>query len=1564
MKRIILAALIATIIPALAAASPGVDLAWDQPNDPDNIVIDGGETPTYSVLTTTAVDLGNTNVEDKQITITLVNTTGNPETLTTLLNESIPDDQLCFPEGCQDEYLDDIPPSEYQSTGDFQVVTKVTQVVNGVQEATTQTAQFTAESRGELNIDYISCNDVVIQNKSQYCTTQVTDQNGNGVSNAAFTLSYQDGETLGTCQTNQDGFCAVEPTINKPAGDYTVDGTATKQFWQPDNDGQPTDTFTVLTKKYTIENLETWADDFQTTTDEYFRSDTPRASFDVRNDATGELLGPEDNIVTDVTLRVYDNNKAGGAPIKTENLEPITDPVPEPGAFQFTLDQIPLSDDYLGQGKIFAFAINYTDSSGGQASKIVTIKNNPLTFAPINDQTIPAGETREIDLTNTINDLETPDDEIQVTFSNTGPYTIQETSPLTYEITAPSDDAQQTISVEANDTDGSTKTRSFTATTNQLIPPTADYTFTPNNPVVGQTVTLTSNSTDEDGTIESYEWTFNGPKSKQTGEQIQVSFNQPGDYDVTLTVTDNDGLTDTVTKTITVADDNNAPNANFTFDPEDPITGEYVTFTSTSTDNDGFITQTNWTVTGPNTDLTINGQDEFATQFNQPGDYHVTITVQDNDGATDTRTKTVTIDQANRAPSLDTIPDQNTPEGDQYQYQAAASDPDGDTLSWGLTGPDFLTIDQSGQITGTPGFDDAGDYTVDITVSDGALSDTETYTLTVTDENRAPQASFQFQPSNPTVGETVTFTATSTDPDGDDLTHEWGFDNDGQTDATGEQVTYTFDQAGNQPVTLTSSDGSLTDTTTRTVQVGEAPNTPPVAQFDYTPTNPDTSETVTFDATQSFDEDGEIVSYEWFLDNAQIGSGETTTYTFNEPGTYDITLRVTDDDGATNQTTQTVPVDQANRAPSIQDIQDQTTPENQIYTYQAQASDPDGDTLSWSVNGASFLSINENGLISGTPGFDDAGTYTVTVSVNDSDLTDSETYTLIVTDVNRNPVLDPINDQQVMRGNTVTVDADATDPDSDTITYNIDTDQGTFNTQTGEWTWTPQQTGTYTYTITANDGRGGTDQETFTVTVTEQPNTPPQAFFTADPANPVTGETVDLDATQSFDEDGEIISYEWTYNGQEQTGEQIQVSFDEPGSYDVTLTVTDDDGATNTTTNTVTVDQANRAPDASFTFEPTNPLTGETVTFTATSTDPDGDTLSHQWDFNGDGIVDATGEQVTNVFDEPGSYNVSLTSSDGSLSDTATRTVEVELANQAPTAAFTISPNQTFVVGDNATLTSESFDTDGTIENYKWTVEQPNNITVERNNSNLTSITQVFLVSGDYTVTHTVTDDDSAVDATTKTITVGSGSRPVARIDAPRKATKGQTVELDASRSTDSDGFIDTYQWTVTVRDTVVANKTTSTPILDYTPKSTGTYDVSVTVTDSDGLSDTATASTTVEKERVTVEPDTEVSLGQYGVYSDAGFGVIRHGEPFTVRSGVSNDGPQQAENLRLTFTIPEYGYERNGQLFDSARGGGNTRQIQAYLPSYIPSGDYTGYVRVFGDDVHRQKTVPITVTR
>jgi len=82
----------------------------------------------------------------------------------------------------------------------------------------------------------------------------------------------------------------------------------------------------------------------------------------------------------------------------------------------------------------------------------------------------------------------------------------------------------------------------------------AHFTFTPENPVVDEIITFNaSGSYDPDGTIISYEWDF-GDRDTGTGEVITHSYSSAGDYDVTLTVTDNDGYTASETKIISVVD--------------------------------------------------------------------------------------------------------------------------------------------------------------------------------------------------------------------------------------------------------------------------------------------------------------------------------------------------------------------------------------------------------------------------------------------------------------------------------------------------------------------------------------------------------------------------------------------------------------------------------------------------------------------------------------------------------------------------------------------------------------------------------------------------------------------------------------------------------------------------------------------------------------------------------------------------------------------------------------------------------------------------------------------------
>ncbi|HAZ30310.1 TPA: hypothetical protein DCY65_01905, partial [Candidatus Acetothermia bacterium] len=125
------------------------------------------------------------------------------------------------------------------------------------------------------------------------------------------------------------------------------------------------------------------------------------------------------------------------------------------------------------------------------------------------------------------------------------------------------------------------------------------------------------------------------------------------------------------------------------------------------------------------------------------------------------------------------------------------------------------------------------------------------------------------------------------------------------------------------------------------------------------------------------------------------------------------------------------------------------------------------------------------------------------------------------------------------------------------------------------------------------------------------------------------------------------------------TGSQIQKRYAAAGTYTVTLTVTDNRGATGTTTRTVTVGAPNQAPTASFTFSPTSPDPGQNIVFdAAASSDPDGAIAAYSWNF-GDGTTGA-GVNITKAYAVGGTYTATLTVTDNlGATGTTTRTVQV-----------------------------------------------------------------------------------------------------------------------------------------------------------------------------------------------------------------------------------------------------------------------------------------------------------------
>ncbi|HAZ27527.1 TPA: hypothetical protein DCY67_02765 [Candidatus Acetothermia bacterium] len=275
-------------------------------------------------------------------------------------------------------------------------------------------------------------------------------------------------------------------------------------------------------------------------------------------------------------------------------------------------------------------------------------------------------------------------------------------------------------------------------------------------------------------------------------------------------------------------------------------------------------------------------------------------------------------------------------------------------------------------------------------------------------------------------------------------------------------------------------------------------------------------------------------------------------------------------------------------------------------------------------------------------------------------------------------------------------------------------------------------------------------------------NQPPVAQFTFTPARPAPGAPVVFDAAPSRDPDGTIVAYHWDFNGDgvfDRTGVRPTWAFPAAGTYSVRLVVTDGLGATGHTTQAVTVAALNQPPVARFTFTPLAPRPGDWIRFDATvSSDPDGSIVNYQWDFQNDGVFDATGQVVFHQYRTAGRYTVRLavTDNQGATGHTLeTIAVAAVDLNRPPVAQFTYAPT-TPVVGTAVTFNAiMSYDPDGSIVAYAWDLNGDG--AVDRTGP---VVTWAYPAAGAFIVTLYVTDNAGATGQATQPVIVAVAGRP------------------------------------------------------------------------------------------------------------------------------------------------------------------------------------------------------------
>ena len=796
---------------------------------------------------------------------------------------------------------------------------------------------------------------------------------------------------------------------------------------------------------------------------------------------------------------------------------------------------------------------------------------------------------------------------------------------------------------------GGTSNVSRQITVNSPAAPVAAFTASTVSGEPPLTVDFTNGST---GQINTIEWDF-GDGSTSTEQNPTHIFNDPGTYNVILTVTGNGGSSSLI-RQITVEDNTvEAPTASFNASATEIETGDTVTFTNTTT---GESTSFLWDFNGDG--ITDNTDISPTHTYNSAGTYDVRLTAIGAGGQSDA-VVTITVSDPPDAPSasFDVSVDNNiapvvasftnTTTGDATSYE------------WDF-GDGRTSTEENPQIT----YDAAGTYLVTLTATgDGGSTTSEEVAINVETPLEAPTADFTADTQSGTVELTVNFSNAS---NGSQLSYLWDF-GDGSATVSDENPTHVFTSTGSFTVTMTVTDPqNQSDSATMQIDVSEeVVIAPPVPAFIFAPATGTVNQDIAFTNQTT----GDATSYEWDFGDGSTSTEVSPAHAYATSGTFTVTLTATNS-GGSQSTTQDILVNDAAPAPEPGfSVSSNPAEVDQDITFTNDSLN--ADSYEWDFGDGSPVVTDVDPVHAYTA----SGTYTVTLSATGEGGTSSATQQIIINDV---AIPAPVANFAVdVASGTVPLTVTFTDlsTDADTYSWDFNGDGVEDATGAGPHQFVYDVAAQYTASLTVSNGSGTSAPFTTQIDAQAVAVPLPVANFAVDVASgtvPLTVTFTDL----STDAD----TYSWDFNGdgvEDATGAgPHQFVYDVAAQYTASLTVSNGSGTSAPFTTQIDAQAvAVPLPVANFAVDVASGTVPLTVTFTDLSTDAD----TYSWDFNGDGVEDATGAGPHQfVYDVAAQYTASLTVSNGS-GTSAPFTTQIDAQEEqvsAPTGALVYISNE------------------------------------------------------------------------------------------------------------------------------------------------------------------------------------------------------------------------------------------------------------------------------------------------
>jgi len=675
--------------------------------------------------------------------------------------------------------------------------------------------------------------------------------------------------------------------------------------------------------------------------------------------------------------------------------------------------------------------------------------------------------------------------------------------------------------------------------------PTAAFTYSPVSPMVGTTVTFDgSTSTDVDGTISSYSWSF-GDGSRGSGVTVQHAYRTPGTYAVSLTVTDNDGASDTTTRQVAVTTQpNQAPNASFTYSPVSLMVGTSVAFNgSTSTDADGTINVYSWSFGDGSSGFGVTVRHTYATS----GTYLVRLTVTDNQGATDTTTQQVTVADAAK-PDLVVRDLSYSPLhpniGQSVTFTVSIT-------NQGSAAATLFRVKLMGAASSTqiylPYLPALATTTVSLSLP--LTRSPETFTVAVDDLNQVQESnegnnSRQIAvetvstqapiaeaggPYSGTVGERITFDGSRSSGAITDYLWIFGDGASGQ----GTTTTHSYSSPGTYSVSLTVIGAGGQRSTDR-------------AQATVTQTLPSLALSIRLSLPKETYQVGEPIVIDYTINReayvyiCEVDANGRVTLLF--PNYREPSSRVSAGRHSLLEGQYTLRVSEP--------VGDET-----LYAFAATSPLPNFPTRF----GTSFATLSYNAI-----SFRDSVRQTMQMQVPAGDWAEDALNFTVVTS---GPTTGTLWVNSFPPGASIAVDGIVV---------------GTTPAQI------PLSPGTHSVSLSSSGYQSTTHQVSIVAGQTTPldvalsritANRPPVAVFSVSPPNPAVGQTVLFDASGSYDSDGSILSYSWDFgDGRGASGSVVPHTYASGMTYFVRLTVTDDGGASHSATQPISVSSVVPSP--------------------------------------------------------------------------------------------------------------------------------------------------------------------------------------------------------------------------------------------------------------------------------------------------------------------------------------------------------------------------------------------------